>query len=169
MWTPLDFGKHTGRTLPMIIFNDPDYFFWAYEEGVFGGYSLPSQARNINFRARRIRLPAGPSGRTATYVTDTRGKFSEIQVVHPGEYRDQGVAYSSAHIDLSVSHQLWKYDKGGGKLLIRDAKNYLFGDPGFKMTKGRAERFFLCDAIFCLNLDCPACVGNNAMRNATTV
>jgi hypothetical protein len=29
MWSVLDFGKHKGRTLPWVMFHDPDWFFWA--------------------------------------------------------------------------------------------------------------------------------------------
>ena len=28
-WTQLTNTKHKGKTLPQVIFNDPDYFFWA--------------------------------------------------------------------------------------------------------------------------------------------
>jgi hypothetical protein len=28
MWSKLYFGKHVGKSLPQILFYDPDYFFW---------------------------------------------------------------------------------------------------------------------------------------------
>jgi len=28
-WSTLPFGKHKGKTLPQIVFADPDWFFWA--------------------------------------------------------------------------------------------------------------------------------------------
>lgn len=31
----LSFGKHSEKTLPQVLFRDPDWFFWAWEEGVF--------------------------------------------------------------------------------------------------------------------------------------
>jgi len=36
-WSILPFGKHKGKTLPQIVFTDPDWFFWAMEENVFKG------------------------------------------------------------------------------------------------------------------------------------
>jgi len=34
-WSTLKSGKYEGKTLPQVLFKDPDYFFWAIEEGVF--------------------------------------------------------------------------------------------------------------------------------------
>lgn len=34
-WTKINFGKHKGKTLPKAIFDDPDWFFFAYENGYF--------------------------------------------------------------------------------------------------------------------------------------
>jgi hypothetical protein len=34
-WSTLNFGKHAGKTLPQIVFADPDWFFWAIETNVF--------------------------------------------------------------------------------------------------------------------------------------
>ena len=37
MWSLLKAGKHAGRSLPQILFLDPDYCFWAFEKKVFQG------------------------------------------------------------------------------------------------------------------------------------
>ena len=37
MWSTLEIGKHAGRSLPQILFSDPDYFFWAVEKKIFQG------------------------------------------------------------------------------------------------------------------------------------
>jgi len=34
-WSILKFGKHKGRTLPQVLFQDPDWFFWAVENDKF--------------------------------------------------------------------------------------------------------------------------------------
>ena len=40
-WTPLNFGKYEGKTLPQVMFKDPDWFFNGYEKGYFkNGYAL---------------------------------------------------------------------------------------------------------------------------------
>ncbi len=33
-WTRLRFGKHKGKTLLQVIFTDPSYFFWFFDEWV---------------------------------------------------------------------------------------------------------------------------------------
>ncbi len=48
-WSVVDFGKHQGKTLPQIVFIDPDWFFWAIEESVFSTKgSLRDEAAAIN-------------------------------------------------------------------------------------------------------------------------
>ena len=32
VWTTFPFGKHRGKTLPQIILDDPDWFFWILPE-----------------------------------------------------------------------------------------------------------------------------------------
>ena len=34
-WSSLEFGKHEGKTIPQVVFSDPDWFFWAIQEDVF--------------------------------------------------------------------------------------------------------------------------------------
>ena len=57
-WTSLNFGKHKGKTLPQVMFNDPDWFFWAFEVRVFEqGGLLKSEAARIHAKATSIRIP----------------------------------------------------------------------------------------------------------------
>ena len=32
IWTTLNFSRHVGKTLPQILFSDPDWFFWAMDK-----------------------------------------------------------------------------------------------------------------------------------------
>ena len=34
-WIELPFGKHKGKTLPQVMFTDPDWFFYTYGKGYF--------------------------------------------------------------------------------------------------------------------------------------
>jgi len=46
----MPFGMYEGRTLPEILFADPDYFFWLREEalkGALAGFFLPSGSKAI--------------------------------------------------------------------------------------------------------------------------
>ena len=55
-WTAIGFGKHAGKTLPQIIFDDADWFFWAYEKQAFKGIQA-REAQEIYRRSRSIRVP----------------------------------------------------------------------------------------------------------------
>jgi hypothetical protein len=46
VWIPLWFGKHKGKTLPQVVFADPDYFFWAIEKRKFP-IELVAEAREM--------------------------------------------------------------------------------------------------------------------------
>ena len=56
MWSLLKAGKYAGRSLPQILFMDPDYFFWAVEKKVFPG-SLAAQAAELARKTRHIKIP----------------------------------------------------------------------------------------------------------------
>jgi hypothetical protein len=45
-------------------------------------------------------------------------------------------------IDLSVPYQIKKYDKAGGKLLVRAVKFHLFGSVRARLTAKRCAAFF---------------------------
>jgi hypothetical protein len=55
-WTTLNFGKHTGKTLPEIILADADWFSWAFEKGVFKG-GLANEAAEFMQKARAVKIP----------------------------------------------------------------------------------------------------------------
>src|SRR2546429_568840 len=57
-WTTLNFGKHSGRSLPEIILCDADWFFWAVANSVFQG-RLSREAKELMSRATAIVIPCG--------------------------------------------------------------------------------------------------------------
>jgi len=167
MWTPMTFGRYEGKTLPTIMFRDPDWAFWAIEQDCFD-YSFRSEVAEMNRRARCIRLPEAADAAVAIYTTEN-GKFAGLQIVPTTIVLDGGSpVHIGRHIDLSFPRFLCEYDKGGGRILIRDLKCYLFHNPHFRMTEARAGAFFDNDANFCLDDDCPAClqagIGANQCR-----
>jgi len=57
-WSPLNFGKYEGKTLPQVLFNDPDWFFWAVDEGAFSSRPhLQREANDLVYKASHIRIP----------------------------------------------------------------------------------------------------------------
>lgn len=152
-WTPLNFGRHKGKTLPQVLFSDPDYFFWGYENGIFTK-DLPEESEELYRKARSIRVPqSGGEKKVVEYMVHkpTR-KLGTIQIVPESQPYHQGSSptFRSEVIDLSIPRQLSSYDKMGGKMLITLLKPLLFGNGKFNLTKRRCEEFFEDDENFLL-------------------
>jgi hypothetical protein len=77
MWTRLNFGKHSGRTLPQVVLSDPNWFFWAVSNGVFDGrLKFEAEANVLEGRARNIRIPKRhPKEWAVEYRWDRDGRF----------------------------------------------------------------------------------------------
>ena len=144
-WSTVTFGKHAGKTLPQIVFSDPDYFFWAFEEGIFKG-SLSRQAAILDARARSIRIPNNEAGSLlAEYIVHPpTQKFAHMEIVPANRAQHQGSspAFRKSVIDLSVPRKIASYDKLGCKNLISSVKCTLFGSKTVRMTQERCESFF---------------------------
>jgi hypothetical protein len=151
-WTPVGFGKHSTLTLPQIIFKDPDWFFWAIEQRAFDSRpTLAPQAREIDLKARAIKIPSAYAGRIAQYVVHRpTGKIQELNLIEPSAHRTEHATYRNV-IDLSVPREFAGYDKSGCHQLIRNVKFYVFGAATARMTRQRCEAFFDDDDNFALN------------------
>ena len=148
-WTQLTNTKHKGKTLPQVIFNDPDYFFWAYENKVFKGH-LSIQADEVYQKARNIKVPqTGEYKSVVRYLIHkpTR-KFATIELIPESSLDYRGPDLILNVIDLSVPRQISRYDKLGSKNIISGTKAILFKNPVCKMTKTRCEEFFDDDNNF---------------------
>lgn len=147
-WSIVGFGKHKGKTLPQIIFSDPDWFFWAFEKEVFKNKgSLDTEAQEVYRKARRIRILNNDNGglvieyifqeSTGTFLHSNTGKFSHFKVVP-----SSSCTFGKKAIDMSVPRQRAHYDKLGCKQLVSSLKYYVFGDRNVRMTKKKCEDFF---------------------------
>lgn len=144
-YTQLDFGKYKGKTLPQILFKDPDWFFWAYENNVFENRGcIKDEADDINFKARNIRVPQKDEERQlhAEYWFDPKTKkFTHMELVPESRPRPNHTIRRYV-IDLSVPRQVASYDKCGCKNLIKSLKKCLFGNIRERMSKAKCEQFF---------------------------
>ena len=155
-WSVLSFGRHSGKTLPQVIFADPDWFFWAEETGIFEsrGETLRTEADEIGRRARAIRIPNNESQqRVAEYfIHGPTGKFSHMEIVpldrpqHPGA----SVTFRKKYIDMSMARQIAPYDKLGNRSLIASVKHILLGKENARMNRKRCDDFFDNPANFVL-------------------
>lgn len=146
-WTHLSFGKHKGKTLPQVLWNDPDWFFWAVENDVFHKRpSLKSESADLNSKARRIRIPDGivDDPEVEYLVHPPSEKFGAFDIVSVDKPTHEGSspAYRKKVIDLSVPRSIADYDKTGYKLFFQSLKFYIFGKSSARVTKQRAEAFY---------------------------
>lgn len=157
-WTPLDFGRHKGKTLPQIVFQDPDWLFWAVKDGVFNKRKyLKQEVNEINEKARRIRIPQNNGSElVALYTLDRNGHFCCLRTIAKSQvpfWRGPPILLNNKHpfIDLSVPKRLKGYDKRGYRLFIKDMKAILFGHRDCRMTQRRCEEFFNDDSNFLIS------------------
>jgi len=146
-WSIINFGKHKGKTLPQVLFSDPDWFFWAVEEGVLQKKgALRSEEADLNSKARHIKIPSkeGPNMRAEYVIHRPTMKFSHMELVPTDRPHHEGSSptFRKAVIDLSVPREIAPYDKLGCKSMLTSAKFYLFGSENARMTKKRCEDFF---------------------------
>ena len=140
-WTPLKIGKHEGKTLPQVMFSDPDWFFWAYEKGIFVGHQL-EEAREIYRKSQSIRVPqsGGRKNVVEIIIDKPSGKFGTISRINEPE-GPHGL-YISDVIDMSIPRKICQHDKTGYHNFLIAMKAILFGDSRRRMTKKRCEEFF---------------------------
>lgn len=152
-WTSLNFGKHEGKTLPQVLWSDPDWFFWAVESNVFDKRpSLKSEASDLSSKARRIKIPDGieddPEVEYLVHIPSE--KFGTFYIVNADKPVHQGSspAYRQIVIDLTIPRSIANYDKTGYKLFLQSLKFYIFGSSSARITKKRAEDFYSEPANF---------------------
>jgi hypothetical protein len=145
-WTKINFCKFAGKqmTLPQIILNDPDWFWYMFEKEAFTG-ALAREASDIATKAQKIRIPGKNPKRwkVLNYLTP-EGAFSRFEIIRAEAASDRASAKTRVtdFIDLSLPRRLKTYDKGGGKRLIKGLKFELFGRTNVRLTKQRCEEFF---------------------------
>ena len=150
-WSIVQFGKHKGKSLPQILFHDPDWFFWFYEQGNFDGV-LQVEAQELVVKAKNIKIPKAHGKDTvAEYVihphTNNFAAFNLVPRTQPAHV-GASITFRLPVIDLSVPREYAPYDKFGYRLFLKQLKHYLFGNSSRRMTRKRCEEFFDDDGHF---------------------
>ena len=144
-WTALPFGKHQGKTLPEVLFHDPDWFFWAAEKEFLSG-RLRTEAEMLFYRATNIKIPGNPDAQLeAEYDIDpTVNRLSGLRIVtkQSSLYAGSSHVRRSDRIDMSAPRRLSSYDKKGNRIFLRACKHCLFGDRDLRLTRQDCEDFF---------------------------
>lgn len=146
-WTKLRGSKHDGKTLPQVMFSDPDFFFWGYEKGTLGSLWIPErEVEDIFKKACSIKIPeCRVEDPVVEYVIHPHsGDFSSMEIVPRERPRHMGTSQTERTdaFDMSIPRKFKHNDKPGNKAFLRDLKYYLFGDKAYRMNKKRCEEFF---------------------------
>lgn len=148
-WTVVNFGKYRdkGKSLPQILFDDPDWFFWAYSEGVFNNKGgLQQEADDLYQKATTINIPDNDDNDLIVeyYIHQPTGKFSHFDIVPSDRSPHEGgsPSFRSKVIDMSVPRKIASYDKLGCKELIKSLKRHVFGNSNTRISKKKCESFF---------------------------
>ena len=147
-WTRLGFGKYRDKTLPEVLFRDPDWFFWANENRKFDQYQpdfLP-EAETLHAKATSIRIPQpGPERMQIEYdfyYEDYTSIGFDLVPASCPPHQGSTPTLRSDHIDMSTPRQQKNYDKRGYRIFLSRLKFHLFGDETRRMTQKRCEEFF---------------------------
>ena len=144
-WTVLTFGKHQGKTLPAVLFDDPDWFFWAVEEDFLYG-RVRSEAAILFYRARNIKIPGNPDAQLeAEYQFDPFArKFSGLRIVSSSKSIEASGANvrRSDRIDMRMPYELGYYDKKGYRLLVKTCEKYLLDYQDLRPLRDKCGQFF---------------------------
>ncbi len=154
-WRTINWGKYKGKnkSLPQIVLNDPDWFYYMYTNGRFN-YSkiVQHQADVIARLARNIRIPKNEDGQLVIeYVFRFSFLFDDFHIIHRRDIGNNGgdaiLDYKNV-IDLSVPYRYGNYDKLGGRIMTSGVKELYF--QGRPFTKQRCEEFFSSPENFVL-------------------
>lgn len=108
-----------------------------------------NEVQNIYDKSRNIKIPQ--NDKHAEYVFDgLRGVFADLRLVPKDRPRHIGASLTQRldKIDMALIRQAKTYDKLGYNLLIPSMKHILFGDKSFRITKAKAEEFFVNSSNF---------------------
>ena len=118
-WTKLNFGKHKDKTLPQVMFIDPDWFFWAYNNRVFDNKSLAikKESEEIYKKSRNIKIPHNSNNdKEIEYILNYPDFiFAHFQIVDKSKPIHEGSSPTerSNHIDMAFPIGQKRYDKKG--------------------------------------------------------
>jgi hypothetical protein len=143
-WTTIPFGKHQGKTLPQIVIDDADWFFWILPR-LYG--QLKSEADDVARKASKIKIPRrNPRKWCVEFRFEHGDRFCGFDIVRADSFMNPKWSIRLPYLDLRLPRSYKAYDKKGYKKLIRDFRRLYF--DGRNLTKKRCEAFFDNDDNF---------------------
>lgn len=149
-WTVLTFDEHEGKTLPYVIFTDPGWFFWNIEKRTFKGRGgLETQAKELNYKVRHIRIPK--RDRKTDHCFHHFGRTRVCISLVPkdyGFYKGLSQDKEQEIFNLSCLEESYHYSKFQYNILVFSAKMIMFGKMHMHMSEQYYEKFFENDNNF---------------------
>lgn len=149
-WTTIAFGKHQGKSLPQIMFTDPDWFYWAKAKGLFdNNLQLTNESSELLRKSANIALPEidGETQHVEHYIHYPTMRYSHFILVPECRQLHAGSSpvIRQDRLDMSVPSSISKFDKLGHRNFLKSFRAYIL--PG-RISQNRAEQFFSEDANF---------------------
>jgi uncharacterized protein (DUF3820 family) len=137
-WRVMPFGKYEGKTLPEVIPIDLDWFYWALPK-LYG--KIGEEAQVLARKVRAIKIP-GPHRKRleVEYRYERDDRFRGFTFVKASSGQHSRWSTRLPYLDLSQCLRR-RYDKRGGRILLRDFRKHYFGEHK-RLTKKRCEKFF---------------------------
>ena len=123
-WSAMQFGRYEGKTLPEVILIDLDWFYWALPK-LYG--KIAEEAQDLARKVRGIKIPGPHRKRLEVeyrYERDDRFRGFTFVKASSSAYHSRW-STRLPHLDLSLCLRR-KYDKRGGRILLRDFRKSLF-------------------------------------------
>lgn len=142
-WQVLRFGRHSGKSLPQVLFVDPDWFFWAWREKKFLDQQLIAEADKLQHRATHINIPDNTDGRLVVeYALHVDQK--SLAYVRPVEAQSPTLhrRFRHPYFDLSWPSKHKLFGKRSAQVVVKAVKTHVLKDESAAMTRRRCEGFF---------------------------
>ena len=146
-WNAIGFGKYAKRTVPQILFTDPEWAFWAYDQMRTHSTSCDRPELKLACeRAMVIRIPEKYRGDVcAEYTFNVHsGSFEHLSITQRSKVDPGDTVHVRDVIDMSMPRRFAgrSYDKRGYKVFLRDMKRIVLEWEGARVTKQEANEFF---------------------------
>jgi hypothetical protein len=150
-WPIVNFGKWTdkGKSLPQVLLDDPDWFFWAYDAGALRKYA---RAAELYEKARAIKIPQTKPGTTLVaeyFIHPPTGKFGGVHIVPSDQPQHEGSSstWRQPVLDLAAARGVASYDKTGCAILARHLRAMVWPEKK-RLPRATVEAFFDDDQNF---------------------
>lgn len=174
-YTHLNFGKHASKTLPQVLLQDPNWFFWAAASGILHDrHYLASEATELIGKSQAIRLhPSYRERFEVLYSFDDNCWLRSIDLWEREETESNlRPFFITGDLDLWMTVRLTARIPRLTRRLLQDAfKCLVLRDRSAYLSKSLVEGFFADDRNFSPELpsDVPDCArvlyGNATMAS----